>query len=150
MRKPQLEPVGTCYIFLVHCEVFINSHTGSKVNNHTIMSKFEIRKRSQSEVTILDIYGELDAHTAPILEKELQQLIEKKFVHIVVNGSGLEYISSAGLGVFMAYIEDIRSQSGDIKISGLKQKVYNVFDLLGFPTLYEIVENEEEAITRFK
>ena len=39
---------------------------------------------------------------------------------------------------------------GLIKISGLKPKVYNVFDLLGFPTLYEIVENEEEAITRFK
>ncbi len=114
------------------------------------MSKFEIRKRTQSEVTILDIYGELDAHTAPILENELKQLIEKKYVHIVVNGSGLEYISSAGLGVFMAYIEDIRSQNGDIKIANLKPKVFNVFDLLGFPTLYDIVDNEEEALTRFK
>ncbi len=114
------------------------------------MSKFEIRKRSKSEVTILDIYGELDAHTAPTLENELKQLIEKNFVHIVVNGSGLEYISSAGLGVFMAYIEDIRSQDGDIKIASLKPKVFNVFDLLGFPTLYDIVENEEEAVTRFK
>ncbi len=114
------------------------------------MSKFEIRKRSKSEVTILDIYGELDAHTAPILEKELQQLIENKFVHIVVNGSGLEYISSAGLGVFMAYIEDIRLQNGDIKISSLKPKVFNVFDLLGFPTLYDIVETEDNAVARFK
>jgi anti-sigma B factor antagonist len=114
------------------------------------MSKFEIRKRSKSEITILDIYGELDAHTAPTLENELKQLIEKNFVHIVVNGSGLEYISSAGLGVFMAYIEDIRSQDGDIKIASLKPKVFNVFDLLGFPTLYDIVENEEDAVTRFK
>jgi anti-sigma B factor antagonist len=114
------------------------------------MSKFEIRKRSKSEITILDIYGELDAHTAPTLENELKQLIEKNYVQIVVNGSGLEYISSAGLGVFMAYIEDIRSQDGDIKIANLKPKVFNVFDLLGFPTLYDIVENEEEAVTRFK
>ncbi len=114
------------------------------------MSKFEIRKRDQSEITILDIHGELDAHTAPILEKELQQLIENEIVNIVINGSGLEYISSAGLGVFMAYIEDIRSQSGDIKISNLKPKVFNVFDLLGFPTLYDIVDSEEEAVTRFK
>jgi len=124
--------------------------TGSKSRKSPIMSKFEIRKRTQSEVTILDIYGELDAHTAPILENELKQLIEKKYVHIVVNGSGLEYISSAGLGVFMAYIEDIRSQNGDIKIANLKPKVFNVFDLLGFPTLYDIVDNEEEALTRFK
>jgi len=150
LRKPAFEPVAKLCLLLVHCEAAANPHIGSKAYKHTIMSKFEIRKRSQSEITILDIYGELDAHTAPILEKELQQLIENNYVHIVVNGSGLEYISSAGLGVFMAYIEDIRSQDGDIKISSLKPKVYNVFDLLGFPTLYEIVENEEEAVTRFK
>lgn len=114
------------------------------------MSKFEIRKRIQSEITILDIYGELDAHTAPELENELQQLIEEKTVFIVVNGSGLEYISSAGLGVFMAYIEDIRSQQGDIKISNLKPKVFNVFDLLGFPTLYDILDDEKDAIDLFK
>ncbi|MFO8029111.1 MAG: STAS domain-containing protein [Cyclonatronaceae bacterium] len=114
------------------------------------MSKFEIQQRSREDVIILDIHGELDAHTAPILEKELQELIEKNHVHIVVNGTGLDYISSAGLGVFMAYIEDIRSKEGDIKISNLKPKVFNVFDLLGFPTLYDIVDEEQEAVTRFK
>lgn len=124
--------------------------TGSNAKESIIMSKFEVRKRSKSEITILDIFGELDAHTAPALENELKQLIEKNYVHIVVNGSGLDYISSAGLGVFMAYIEDVRSQNGDIKITSLKPKVYNVFDLLGFPTLYDIVEKEEEALTRFK
>ncbi len=114
------------------------------------MSKFEIQQRSREDVIILDIHGELDAHTAPILEKQLQELIEKNYVHIVVNGTGLDYISSAGLGVFMAYIEDIRSKEGDIKISNLKPKVFNVFDLLGFPTLYDIVDEEQEAVTRFK
>ncbi len=114
------------------------------------MSTFEIKKRSKSGIVVLDIFGELDAHTAPGLEKEFQKLIEDKSVNIVVNGSGLEYISSAGLGVFMAYIEDIRSQNGDIKIAGLRPKVFNVFDLLGFPTLYDIIETEDDAIGRFQ
>lgn len=114
------------------------------------MSTFEIRKRSKSGIVILDIYGELDAHTAPNLEKELQKLIDEKSINIVVNGATLDYISSAGLGVFMAYIEDIRSQNGDIKIANLKPKVFNVFDLLGFPTLYDILDTEDEALTRFQ
>ena len=114
------------------------------------MSTFEIRKRINSPVIILDIYGELDAHTAPALEEELQKLIDEKSVHIVVNGSRLEYISSAGLGVFMAYIEDIRTMGGDIKISDLKPKVFNVFDLLGFPTLYDILDTENQALERFQ
>jgi len=114
------------------------------------MSTFEIRRRSKAEIIILDILGELDAHTAPKLEKELQKLIDSEYVKIVVNGSGLEYISSAGLGVFMAYIEDIRSQNGDIKISNLRPKVFNVFDLLGFPTLYDILDTEDQALARFQ
>ncbi len=114
------------------------------------MSTFDIRTRSKSDAIVLEIYGELDAHTAPRLEKELKKLIDEKFVNIIVNGSSLDYISSAGLGVFMAYIEDIRLQKGDIKITNLKPKVFNVFDLLGFPTLYDILDSEEEAHSRFK
>ena len=61
----------------------------------------------------------------------------------------LAYISSAGLGVFMAFIEKIRDGKGDIKLAGMTDKVYNIFDLLGFPLLYEIFSSEEEAVNKF-
>jgi anti-sigma B factor antagonist len=50
----------------------------------------------------------------------------------------------------MAYIEDVRKHKGDIKLSNMSPKVYNVFDLLGFPILYEIFKDEQEAVRRFK
>ena len=49
----------------------------------------------------------------------------------------------------MAYIEKIRENNGDIKLSSMNDKVYNIFDLLGFPLLYEIFKAEEEAINKF-
>ncbi len=49
----------------------------------------------------------------------------------------------------MAYIEEIREKAGDIKIAALQPKVFNVFDLLGFPMLFDVVETEEEAVARF-
>ncbi len=49
----------------------------------------------------------------------------------------------------MAYIEKIRDNKGDIKLSNMNDKVFNIFDLLGFPLLYEIYKNEEEAIKKF-
>jgi anti-sigma B factor antagonist len=61
----------------------------------------------------------------------------------------LDYISSAGLGVFMGFIEEVREKGGDIKLSNLSQKVYKVFDLLGFPALFEICASEEEAKANF-
>ncbi len=113
------------------------------------MKNFDINQREIEQVQVLDISGELDAHTASKLEDSLKTLIDKKKNKIIVNCRNLEYIASAGLGVFMAYIEDVRGMGGDIKLTNMNDKVYNVFDLLGFPTLYDILDDEEEAIEQF-
>src|SRR5512137_2710662 len=102
------------------------------------MSEFKIALRERDAVNILELKGYLDAHTAPKLEEAFQNLLRTERYKIVVNCRELSYISSAGLGVFMAFIEDVRKNRGDIKLTNMTPKVYNVFDLLGFPILYEI------------
>lgn len=113
------------------------------------MADFNVSSRVNGEVNLIDVKGYLDAHTAPELENEFNKLIEKKQFKVVVNFSELNYISSAGLGVFMAYVETMREEKGDIKFSNLKDDVYSIFDLLGFPVLYEFFKEEEEAIKKF-
>jgi anti-sigma B factor antagonist len=113
------------------------------------MKNFSIARRQINDVSVLDISGELDAHTASQLENSLKSLIEDQHFRIIVNCNRLEYIASAGLGVFMAYIEDVRGLGGDIKLSNMNERVYNVFDLLGFPTLYDIMDDESEAVNAF-
>lgn len=113
------------------------------------MSNFSVGFRTNGPVQILDLQGELDAHTAAELEAAIQKCQKDNRVHILVNGANLMYISSAGLGVFMAYIEEVREVGGDIKIAALQPKVYNVFDLLGFPMLFDILEDELSAVQKF-
>lgn len=113
------------------------------------MESFEVTKKDNENVVVLYIKGYLDAHTAPMLENELQSLTDQGKFRIVVNFKDLIYISSAGLGVFMGFIEDIRNNQGDIKLSNMNPKIYRVFDLLGFPMLYDITEEEQQAITKF-
>lgn len=113
------------------------------------MTSFKIDVRESQNVNILDLQGYLDAHTTPELEKAFQTLIEKKQFNILVNCRDLTYISSAGVGVFMAYIEDVREHNGDIKFSNMTSKVYNIFDLLEFPRIYDIAKDESEAIAKF-
>ncbi len=114
------------------------------------MSNFSVGFRANDDIQILDLKGELDAHTASELEAALQKCQDDERNLIVVNGESLQYISSAGLGVFMAYIEEVRESGGDIKIAALQPKVYNVFDLLGFPMLFDIVDTEKEAVEKFE
>lgn len=67
----------------------------------------------------------------------------------MVNFKELTYISSAGLGVFMGFIEEVRDNKGDIKLTNMTPKIFRVFDLLGFPTLYEIRDDEQHALQSF-
>lgn len=114
------------------------------------MSEFKVTIRSRdNDIHVLELKGYLDAHTTPVLEDSFQKMLNEKKFRLIVNCKELSYISSAGLGVFMAFIEDVRENRGDIKMSDMSPKVFNIFDLLGFPMLYDIVPSEDEAAGKF-
>ena len=113
------------------------------------MADFDVNKHGVGAVSVLNVKGFLDAHTAPELENAFNTLLDEKQYKVVVNFKDLQYISSAGLGVFMAYVETMRENNGDIKFSNLKDDVYNIFDLLGFPLLYEFYKDQTEAIEKY-
>src|ERR1035437_9295133 len=99
------------------------------------MAEFSTSVADKGEVSTIYLKGFLDAHTAPMLENTFSGLVDHGKYSIVVNFKDLAYISSAGLGVFMAFIEKVRENEGDIKLSAMSDKVYNIFDLLGFPQI---------------
>lgn len=114
------------------------------------MSGFEVLRKDNQDVSVLYLKGYLDAHTYPNFEAELQKLVDEKRYKIIVDFNELSYISSAGLGVFMGFIETVRENAGDIKLCSMSGKVFKVFDLLGFPTIYQILKDTDEAHNKFK
>ncbi len=112
-------------------------------------NSFTVERSSQGGISVLGLQGFLDAHTAPDFEKVVQEDFDAGRVQIIVNCQKLTYISSAGLGVFMSYIEELRAAGGDIKICGMTPKVYQVFEILGFPAIFDIVDDVPAAIQRF-
>lgn len=113
------------------------------------MEEFNIEIKNNGDITKLYLNGFLDAHTSSELEKCFEKLIEENKYKVVVNFEKLSYISSAGLGVFMAYIETMRGNNGDIKLTNMTEKIYNIFDMLGFPILFEIYNEENTALEKF-
>lgn len=110
---------------------------------------FAINTVHQNGISLISLDGYVDAHTAPDFENAVQTEIEAGHVQIVIDCSKLSYISSAGLGVFMSFIEEVREQNGDIKISGLVPKVRHTFEILGFPDLFEMTDSLDSAIASF-
>jgi anti-sigma B factor antagonist len=114
-----------------------------------VSSNFQIDENRDGEAWVLSLAGFLDAHTAPRFEKAIEQNLKAGRVKLVVDCSRLTYISSAGLGVFMSFLEEIREQGGDLKVAGLDPKVYQVFEVLGFPALLDIQPTVADAAARF-
>ncbi len=110
---------------------------------------FSIHTQQDGEITVVVLEGFVDAHTAPQFEDHVQQEIDNGNCKIVVDCAKLTYISSAGLGVFMGFVEEARDQGGDIKIAGVVPKVLQVFDLLGFAIIYDIQDDVATAVQRF-
>jgi anti-sigma B factor antagonist len=110
---------------------------------------FAIEKSMNGEVTVMTVQGFVDAHTAPRFEEQVQEEIDAGRCRILVDCSQLTYISSAGMGVFMGFVEDARELGGDIKIAGVIPKVRQVFDLLGFDVIFDILDDVPSALQHF-
>ncbi len=100
-------------------------------------------------VSVLRVSGYVDTTTSPDLERRLQALLREKRFHIVVDLSGVEYISSAGWGIFISEIREIREQGGDLKLAGMIPDVREVFDLLEFENILKAYPDPELAIGSF-
>lgn len=111
---------------------------------------FKIETSIRDRLSIVTPEGHVDAHTAPRFEKVIEAELAAGRRQIVVDCTRMTYISSAGLGVFMSFIEEIRGQGGDLKICGAIPKVQSTFEILGFPELFDILPDLEAAVRRFR
>ncbi|PZX59713.1 anti-sigma B factor antagonist [Algoriphagus ratkowskyi] len=95
---------------------------------------------------ILLLKGEVDASNSVILDEAITKAVNDGSNSILVDGAGLEYISSAGLGVFMSYLEDFQEQEINLKIYSLSDRVYEVFKILGLDQLMKIYPDKITAL----
>jgi anti-sigma B factor antagonist len=114
-----------------------------------VPNPFAIQTSEKDDLSIITLEGFVDAHTAPQFEHAIQKEIEAGRNRIIVNCEKLNYISSAGLGVFMSFIEEVREIGGDIKICGLVPKVKHTFEILGFQDIFEMLDDQPTAVQRF-
>jgi anti-sigma B factor antagonist len=110
---------------------------------------FAVTRSAEGDISVLSLEGYLDAHTAPEFERAIQAELDAGRVRLLVDGAQLRYISSAGLGVFMSFVEEVREKGGDIKICSLTPKIQQIFDILGFQAIYDMVESRAAGVQRF-
>jgi anti-anti-sigma factor len=106
----------------------------------------EIKEDRRDGVVIIALAGRVDSTTAPALEAHLGRLDAAAARRLVVDFSGVEYISSAGLRVMLMLAKRVREQRGALAICGLGDSVRQVFALAGFLPLFVVKPSQSAAV----
>ncbi|MFZ5918280.1 MAG: STAS domain-containing protein [Chloroflexota bacterium] len=110
----------------------------------------EISHAELKRVDLVTVSGRVDGSTAPELEAGLRGINDGGKFRIVLDLSGLEYISSAGLRVLVSTLKNCRRYNrGDLRLTGLSERVLEVFELAGLDVLFRIYPSAAEAVGSF-
>ena len=105
----------------------------------------EITKAQEEDIFVLNVIGDIDASSSIELDSAINSSLEEGHRRILVDCKSLNYISSAGLGVFMSYIEEFESKKITLVLCNLNEKVQSVFEILGLDQLLKITDNKDQA-----
>jgi anti-sigma B factor antagonist len=110
----------------------------------------EITTKELKRVQLVSVEGRIDHETAPELERVLNELINDGQYRIVLDMSGVSYISSAGLRTLVGARKAVRRWNrGDLRMASLQPMVRETFDLVGFTRIFDIFDDPVEAVGSF-
>jgi anti-sigma B factor antagonist len=111
------------------------------------MKEFEINlEEIGPAMTMVHVAGWLDAHTFEFMEQTIQQLFKEGKVRLAVNLSDVEYMSSAGAGVFIGTLSESQARGGNIVLMNPTEPVQEVFDMLGLSRIFKFADTPQQAI----
>lgn len=110
----------------------------------------EERTSTGKPISLITLKGAIETTNASGLEDTLRRTIGDRCFRIVVDLSGVNYISSAGWGIFISEIKRIRRNGGDIKLAAMTPEVREVFELLEFNSILKPFNKINDAIRDFE
>ena len=97
-------------------------------------------------VTILTLNGRLDSNTAPLAEQAVLRLTDGSHGGLVIDCTGLDYVSSAGLRVLLIAAKRMKAAGAKLCLAGLAPPVMEVFRVSGFLALFTIRPDRAAAV----
>ena len=107
----------------------------------------EINGQKENDVLIVEISGRLDANTSSELQERLVRFIDGGDSVMAIDCSRLDYISSAGLRVFLTALKKANTVNGKLAIFACRDNIKQIFDISGFKSILKLYDTKSEAVS---
>jgi anti-sigma B factor antagonist len=108
----------------------------------------EIDQRIINNIPVITVSGRIDATTSGDFKNTLDSVIDRDYANILIDLSGVEYISSVGLRILLAALKRVRPKDGDVKLASLQPFVSEVLEIAGFTKLFTVFPSQAEALSQ--
>jgi anti-sigma B factor antagonist len=109
--------------------------------------KIRLQRVDQIEnAIIMHLTGYIDTYNSAFFQRRVLKVIENGFINIIFHCSGLNYVSSTGIGSFTAFLKTLKAKNGEIVLLEIQPRVFEVFQLLGFSQFFNIKDSLQDAI----
>jgi anti-anti-sigma factor len=119
-------------------------------SEHKGIMAMEITLTPIDSCDLVEIKGRIDSYTAPSLSEELIDIIINKRYKIILDMSGVIFVSSAGLRVLIDIQKTCKKNNqGEVVLVNVPPRVHETLELAGFTPLFKFYSNLSSAIQDF-
>jgi len=107
----------------------------------------DISTRQAGTATVVDVTGDITLYNSPDVRKVLMDVLKvKKAPRVIVNLKNVRYIDSAGVASLVEGLKVSRDLKTGFALYGLSRTTREVLELTRLIKVFEVYENEEEAL----
>jgi anti-sigma B factor antagonist len=106
----------------------------------------ELEVDKKENYSILKIKGDVDLYSSPQVRKQIIPLVSKKNANLLVNFAEVTYMDSSGVATLVEALQLTTRNGGKLRLFNLGQSIKDVFELSRLDRVFEIYENEQQAL----
>jgi len=106
--------------------------------------------RQVEGVIVVDLSGRIKlGEGSSVLRETVKDLLAKGHKKILLNLGDISYIDSSGIGELVSAFTSVRNQGGELKLLHLTKKVHDLLQITKLYTVFDIKDDETEAVRAF-
>jgi len=107
--------------------------------------------RQVEGVVVVDLSGRIKlGEGSSVLRDTVKDLLSKGHKNILLNLGDVNYIDSSGIGELVAAFTSVRNQGGELKLLNLTRKIHDLLQITKLYTVFDVRDDEAEAISAFR
>ena len=98
-------------------------------------------RRVDDNTQALDLEGEVDVYTAPLLRQEIMDQVDSGVKTLLVDLNKVEYLDSTGLGILIGGVKRLKEQGGSLRLIGPSARITRIFEITGLNKIFDVYAN---------